>query len=71
MGLMDKIKEPSISDKQKLVKQLALNTQDVEFILLAIKNSMIAVSHLDQAVSTVTKLQKLYTKLEELNNKKK
>ena len=71
MGLMDKIKEPSISDKQKLVKQLALNTQDVEFILLAIKNSMIAGSHLDQAVSTVTKLQKLYTKLEELNNNKK
>ena len=69
MGLLDKIAKPS--EQRQLLKELALNESDVEFILLAIKNSMISGSHLNQAVSTISKLQKLYTTLQQLKKKKK
>ena len=49
--------------KQELIKELQITEKDIEFILLAIKQSMIPGSSLEQAVSTIEKLQEIYKKL--------
>ena len=57
-------KSVKASDKNKLIKALKITEQDIEFILIAIKNSMISGSSLEQAVSTIEKLQKIYEQLQ-------
>ena len=52
------------SEKQKLTKELKITEADIEFILLAIKQSMIPGSSLEQAVKTIEKLQEIYSTLQ-------
>tara|TARA_B100000131_G_scaffold317802_1_gene360485 strand:- start:1560 stop:1775 length:216 start_codon:yes stop_codon:yes gene_type:complete len=70
MGLL-KSKVSEQTEHDKLLQRLGLNENDLEFLLLAIKNAMISGSVLDQAVSTITKLQNMYTALQNSKKKKK
>ena len=57
----NKLAKPT--EKTKLIKELQITEQDIEFILLAIKQSMIPGASLEQAVNTIEKLQNIYKKL--------
>tara|TARA_B100000131_G_scaffold323098_1_gene379822 strand:- start:7871 stop:8146 length:276 start_codon:yes stop_codon:yes gene_type:complete len=62
MSLKSKMVKPS--EKRKLIKELKITETDIEFLLTAIKNSMIHGSTLEQAVATIEKLQNIYTQLQ-------
>tara|TARA_B100001250_G_C19800742_1_gene790939 strand:- start:2570 stop:2776 length:207 start_codon:yes stop_codon:yes gene_type:complete len=68
MGILNKVSKNS--EFSELTNKLQLNTGDLEFILLAIKNSMISGAQLDQAVATITKIQGMYTALQKAVKKK-
>tara|TARA_B100000131_G_C17912427_1_gene530894 strand:+ start:412 stop:687 length:276 start_codon:yes stop_codon:yes gene_type:complete len=62
MSLKSKMVKPS--EKLKLIKELQITEADIEFLLIAIKNSMIPGANLEQAVTTIEKLQNIYKKLQ-------
>ena len=65
LGLIkDIVKKPDKVSKERA--DLMLMKQDVEFLLLTIKNSMISGATLEQAVITVQKLQNIYKRLVKL-----
>ena len=70
MGLL-KNKVNKQNEHDKLLHRLGLNENDLEFLLLSIKNAMISGAVLDQAVSTITKLQNMYTALQNSKKNKK
>jgi len=56
------------TEKRKLIKELKITETDIEFLLTAIKNSMIPGASLEQAVVTIEKLQNIYTELQKSNH---